>query len=181
MEDELMDVCDENNNIVGQKMKSLILSKGLWHRTARLFVYNPNGEILIQLRSANKDLYPNRWDVGAAGHVSAGESYEDAAIREAGEELGMFFQKNDLELLQIDKYEGGYGKFTEKVFAATYLVRFEGGLDKFALQEKEVQELKFIFADDLAVDVKNYPEKYSPHPESYWSILVDGVKKRTSC
>ncbi|HOI97415.1 MAG TPA: hypothetical protein PLA19_02835 [Candidatus Pacearchaeota archaeon] len=47
MNDKLMDVCDENNNIIGQGMKSHILRNGLWHRTARVFVYNSQGEILM--------------------------------------------------------------------------------------------------------------------------------------
>jgi 8-oxo-dGTP pyrophosphatase MutT (NUDIX family) len=50
-------------------------------------------------------LYPNRWDVGAAGHVSAGEDYLDTAIRETGEEIGLAIQKENLDLLLIDKFE----------------------------------------------------------------------------
>lgn len=80
--------------------------------------------------------------------------------------------------MTVEKFEGGYGKFIEKVFAATYLVRFGGGLDEFILQKEEVQQLKFIFSDKLFADVKSHPEKYSPHPESYWKLLCESIKKK---
>ncbi|MCU0652710.1 MAG: NUDIX domain-containing protein [Candidatus Pacebacteria bacterium] len=181
MNDELMDICDGNNDVVGQGMKSEILRRGLWHRTARLYPYNSKSEILMQLRGKDKELYPDRWDVGAAGHVGAGEAYADAAIREAKEELGKFFEKDELELLVIDKCEGGYGEFIEKVFAATYLVRFEGRLDEFVLQKEEVQKLEFVSVADLEKDLKQFPDKFSPHPDEYWERLIESVKKRVGC
>jgi isopentenyldiphosphate isomerase len=178
MADELMDVCDENNNIVGRSMKSEILRRGLWHRTARVFVYNSKGEILIQLRGKGKELYPDRWDVGAAGHVFAGEDYIDAAIREAKEEIGLSLAKDDLDLLLMDKFQQVWGEFIEKVFPATYLVRFDGRLSEFMLQKEEVQKLKFVFVDNLEKDLKEFPDKYSPHPDEYWSRIIESVREK---
>jgi isopentenyldiphosphate isomerase len=179
MADELMDICDENNNVVGQGMKSHILKNGLWHRTARVFIYNSAGEILIQLRGKDKELYPDRWDVGAAGHVAAGENYLDTAVREAQEELGLSIAKESLDLLTVEKFEQIWGKLNEKVFAGTYLAKYNGSINDLKIQAEEVQELKFIPADDLVSDLKSFPEKYSPHPKDYWQLLIDGVRKLT--
>ena len=173
-----MDICDENNNIIGQGMKSEILRKGLWHRTARVFIYNSSGEILIQLRGKDKELYANLWDVGAAGHVAAGENYVDTAVREAQEELGLSISKEKLDLLMVEKFEQSWGDLNEKVFAGTYLAKFDGRIGDLKIQTDEVQELKFVPADWLEKDVKNCPQKYTPHPESYWTELINGVKKR---
>ena len=178
MADELMDVCDENNNIIGQGMKSEILRRGLWHRTARVFIYNSLGEILLQLRGKDKELYPDLWDVGAAGHVAAGEDYIETAVREAREELGLLIPKENLDLLMVEKFEQIWGKLSEKVFAGTYLAKFDGGIKDLKIQIDEVQELKFVPADSLGKDVKEFPQKYTPHPEGYWMELINGVRKR---
>lgn len=178
MADELMDICDENNNIIGRGMKSEILRKGLWHRTARVFIYNSSGEILLQLRGKDKELYPDLLDVGAAGHVAAGEDYVDTAVREAQEELGLLIPRENLDFLMIEKFEQVWGKLTERVFAGTYLAKFDGSIKDLKIQTDEVQELKFISVDDLEKDVKDFPQKYTPHPEGYWTGLINGVRKR---
>ncbi|OSX75855.1 LOW QUALITY PROTEIN: hypothetical protein BU14_0218s0021 [Porphyra umbilicalis] len=46
-------------------------------------------ELLLQLRAADKDTYPGRWDVSAAGHIAAGDASADTAGRELAEELGL--------------------------------------------------------------------------------------------
>ena len=65
-----------------------------------------NGEILLQQRSHKKIIHPLLWDVSTAGHIDAGESFLEAALRETKEEnwissktsksskkLGLFFMK----------------------------------------------------------------------------------------
>ncbi|MFZ3073535.1 MAG: NUDIX domain-containing protein [Minisyncoccales bacterium] len=175
---ELIDICDENNNIIGQAMKSEALARGLWHRVARVLIYDRKGRIFLQLRSMAKELHPGCWDVGVAGHIGAGEDYVDAAIREAQEELGLRISKEMLNLLMIEKFEQTWDDLNEKVFAGTYLAKFDGNICDLKIQAKEVQELKFVFVDDLERDVKSNPKKYSPHPEPYWLTLINGVRNR---
>lgn len=179
MADEMIDICDENNNIVGQGMKSGVLARGLWHRTARVFIYDSAGRILLQLRAKDKELFAGLWDVGAAGHVAVGEEYAEAAIREAKEELGIDVKKDDLNLLMIEKCQTPWGNIQENVFAATYLVRVDREIKEFKIQEKEVQTVRFISADALETEQKNNPGIFTPHGGNYWSLLVDEVKKLT--
>ena len=54
-----------------------------------VLVYNQENKIFLQRRSNAKQLFPGRWDLSATGHVQAGESREEAAIRELEEELGL--------------------------------------------------------------------------------------------
>ena len=55
-------------------MKSIAHAYGDWHKSIHAYLINDKNEIVIQKRSAGKDLYPNIWDVSFAGHVCAGES-----------------------------------------------------------------------------------------------------------
>src|SRR5210317_2621226 len=69
---------------------------GWWHNTIHVWLYTKKGEILLQQRSHKKSIFPLLWDVSAAGHVDAGESLTNAAIRETEEELGLKLSKDDL-------------------------------------------------------------------------------------
>lgn len=178
MADELIDICDEDNNIVGQAMKSKALAEGLWHRTARVLVYDSRGRLLAQLRSLIKELHPGKWDIGVAGHVAAGENYIDAALREAAEEAGLEFSKPDLELVMVEKFVNFSDGLNEKGFAYSFYARFDGDESRLVPQKGEVQMLRFLTVGELEFERQRFPEKYVPHTDAYWNELVGGIKKK---
>lgn len=87
--EEIFDVVDDRDRVVGQAPRSEVHAKKLLHRAAHIFVFNSAGELLIHQRSATKDEYPHRYTSSASGHLAAGESYASAAARELQEELGL--------------------------------------------------------------------------------------------
>jgi len=87
--EELLDVVDADDRVIGVKTRGEIHAQGLMHRAAHILVFNTSGELFIQKRSMSKDNNPGLWDSSAAGHVDSGENYYDCAIRELGEELGI--------------------------------------------------------------------------------------------
>jgi 16S rRNA (adenine1518-N6/adenine1519-N6)-dimethyltransferase len=86
---EMFDVCDEQNNVIGQLTRGEVHAKGLRHRAVHIFVTNKWGDIYLQKRSHLKDVHPLTWDSSAAGHLDVGESYATCALRELTEELGI--------------------------------------------------------------------------------------------
>ncbi|MBP3321047.1 MAG: NUDIX domain-containing protein [Clostridia bacterium] len=90
---ELFDLLDENGEKNGQfKERSLVHLHGDRHATVHIWIYRQIGdkiELLLQKRADSKDAYPGMLDISCAGHLSRGESYEDAAKRELEEELGL--------------------------------------------------------------------------------------------
>lgn len=64
-------------------------AQNLHHRVVLIVVRDTRGRVYLQRRAASKPLHPGLWDVSAAGHVRAGESRKDAALRELHEELGI--------------------------------------------------------------------------------------------
>lgn len=82
MSDIPIQIVDENNNPTGSATKQEAWRDGLVHRVVRISILDPAGRLLVQKRSLQKELFPGRWDNSAAGHVDAGETYEQAALRE---------------------------------------------------------------------------------------------------
>lgn len=97
--DEIFDVVDAQDQVIGQQTRREVHAQGLMHRAIHLFVRNKSGDLLLQKRSHLKDTKPEKWDSSAAGHLDAGEDYLSAAVRELEEEVGIRTTANQLEKL----------------------------------------------------------------------------------
>jgi isopentenyl-diphosphate delta-isomerase type 1 len=86
---EVFDVVDAGDAVVGQATRGEIHRRALLHRSVHVLVFNSQGELFLQKRAATKDTFPGCYDSSAAGHLAAGESYDEAARRELAEELGL--------------------------------------------------------------------------------------------
>ncbi len=91
-DDELFDVVDRDDRVVGQAMRAEVHRKGLWHRAIHVWVFNRAGQVFLQKRSMAKDMAPGCWDSSCSGHLDAGEDYDGAAQRELGEEIGVHLE-----------------------------------------------------------------------------------------
>lgn len=88
MSDELLDIVNESDEVIGQQLRSEIYyQKSRNFRVVNLFIRNDQGALWIPLRSANKRIFPLSLDASMGGHVAAGESYRQALERELMEEL----------------------------------------------------------------------------------------------
>src|SRR5205814_6134133 len=87
--EESFSVVDEHDQVVGAAPRSQVHANNLLHRAVHMLIFNPAGEVFLQLRSRWKDRHPLAWDSSAAGHVNAWEDYDQTASRELLEELGI--------------------------------------------------------------------------------------------
>ncbi|MDQ6852716.1 MAG: NUDIX domain-containing protein [Actinomycetota bacterium] len=87
--DEVVDVVDEDDRVIGRAIREEIPVKGLRHRLACVVVRNSAGQIYVHRRTSIMDVFPDMYDMMVAGHVKAGETYEESALRELTEELGI--------------------------------------------------------------------------------------------
>ncbi len=130
---ELMDVVNEKDEVVGKLPRRQVYEKLLTHRIVHVLVFNKEGKMALQLRSKKVSFCPLHWAPSAGGHVRSGETYEEAARRELEEELGI---EADLRLLWKDFYSAlGLGKFI-----ATFAARHDGSFEP----NQEVGKVEFF-------------------------------------
>jgi isopentenyl-diphosphate Delta-isomerase len=177
MADELIDICDENNNLTdSQELKTQAHKIGLWHRSAHIWIYNSKKEILLQLRAKEKPLYPDMWDISVAGHVSCGEQPIQAALREIKEEIGLTIKESDLSFFKIIKRESIFRDIKNNEFYYVYFLKFNGNVDELKLQKEELQKIKFISLSELKKELKNKSNNLVPH-KNYWTQIINQIKK----
>lgn len=87
--DEWLDITDEHNRVVGQARRSEAYARRLRHRCVFVLARDAAGRVFVHRRATRKLVFPSMYDMFVGGVVGAGESYDYAALREAGEELGV--------------------------------------------------------------------------------------------
>ena len=89
---EKFDIYDEALRHIGVKSRQDVHRDGDWHQVFHCWVIGrerDGGEfVILQIRNDDKDMYPGKVDISAAGHLEAGESVADG-VREIEEELGL--------------------------------------------------------------------------------------------
>lgn len=89
-DEEILPLVDGEGKIIGQAPRSHVHDGGkLLHPVVHMHVISLNKAILLQKRSDNKLIYPGKWDTAVGGHISIGETLEQALKREASEEIGL--------------------------------------------------------------------------------------------
>jgi 8-oxo-dGTP pyrophosphatase MutT (NUDIX family) len=87
--DEILDVVDEHDRVVGRSPRGEVYARGLRHRCVFVRARDAEGRVFVHRRTPAKLVFPSLYDMFVGGVVGAGETYDEAALREAEEELGV--------------------------------------------------------------------------------------------
>jgi isopentenyl-diphosphate delta-isomerase len=105
-EDENLVLVDESDRVVGHLSKGACHDgEGVLHRAFSLFVFNREGQLLLQQRSEKKRLWPLFWSNTCCSHPREGETMDEAVHRRLHEELRM---TSELEFLYKFQYQASY-------------------------------------------------------------------------
>lgn len=153
---EKVDQVDAHDNIVATITRKQAHNEELLHRGIIVLVFNPEGELFVQKRSAHKSTFPSLLEGSLSGHVKAGETYEQAALRELREELGIITTPAKLKFItRFGLHEG-----CERMLAGLYALRDYRG--EPTLDKEEVESGQWIAIEALEKEMKKEPSKFSP-------------------
>lgn len=156
---ELIDIVDEQDQPVRVASIQEARDTGSWHRYVRILVVDPVDRYLLQLRGPQNHIYPECWDFAAAGHVDVGESYEEAATREAAEEIGLV----GVQLTKFESYktQEQYAGQQLNRFNVTFKVEVPVGL-MFITDPDEVLEARWYSLSEVTKLIGSSPDKVTP-------------------
>ncbi len=155
-----MEVVDSMNRPLALMPLDEVHKQKLRHRSVLVLLFNQDNKIYLQKRSAKQPLYPKRWDVSAGGHVLAGESTVDTAIRELKTKIGIRADRLK-HLLDIKA-----GPSTGYEFVTVYSL---GKTNQTPAPEPELVEGGYYYSrDELACLMNEFRELLTPRLISLW-------------
>ena len=137
---ELLQVFDDNKNMLDEYVerdKKLDLPQGKYFMIILLFIQNNEGKFLIQKTSKEKG---SEYAV-TGGHVTYKDDAITTCIKEVEEELGLTLSKDELEEIDVLKYDVGY--------AAVYYLKKDIDINTLTLQEEEVESISWMSVDEI--------------------------------
>lgn len=133
---EQWDLYDQDRKISGKKIfRGEAIPKGYYCLAVSVWIFNSKGEILLTLRSPQKESWAGYWE-NTGGAAIAGETSQQAAIRELKEETGILADKDQLQLLSQSKWDKG--------FMDIYAICVDIPIQAIQLQAGETQDAQWV-------------------------------------
>ncbi len=141
---------------------------GLLHRAFSVFLFNPDGKLLIQQRSAAKPLWPLYWANSCCSHPRESESVEDAGRRRVWEELNL---KCELVFLYKFKYQAQFGD----IGAEHELCHVFAGYadDTIIAHPDEIADWRYVNPDELTREIAANGDRFTPWLKLEWQRIQD--------
>ncbi|WP_347841095.1 NUDIX domain-containing protein [uncultured Draconibacterium sp.] len=161
--EEWVPLVDENGKVTGQAPRSNVHDGSkLLHPVVHLHVLNKNGAILLQKRPQHKLIQPGKWDTAVGGHITAGETLEQALKKEAFEEIGLKYFSAKLQ--KVYKWESE----VESELIYLFTTHNTKGI---GIQSDEVDELKFWTKNQVAKNIGE--DVFTPNFEHEFKLLKE--------
>ena len=158
--DELFETFDSGGVPRGLAARARVHALGWWHKSTHVILFDARGDIYLQLRAADKDLYQNLWDYSVGEHLQPGESFHAAALRGLREELGVEnvtlqpmqgVRSSSFNIPELDLHDCEF----QQAFRGTYDGPVHPDL-------AEVAEVRLLPLAELDTWLAQAPERFTP-------------------
>ena len=160
MPEEIFDVVNERDEVIGRQTRAEVHRLGLRHRAVHVLLFNLRGETFLQKRSLKKDRQPGLWDSSASGHVDSGEDYDACAVRELREELGVSLPAPPRRLFKL-----AASAETDQEFVWVYRGGAEG---PFVLNPDEIELGGWFAPEEVTRWMAQRPEDFASALRVIW-------------
>lgn len=167
MSDEIFDIVDDRDQVIGQCPRGEVHRLGHKHRAVHVLVFNAKGDVFLQKRSMSKDTHPGVWDSSSSGHLDCGEDYDACAIRELREEIGLALKEVPQRMFKIDACLE-----TGQEFVWVYRHQSEG---PFVLHPEEIERGEWFAPADVEDWIKKAPKEFAPAFVLIWKHFTGVV------
>jgi len=164
MSEEIFDIVNERDEVIGRAPRKEVHARGLWHRAVHVLVFNARGEVFLQKRSMLKDTAKGKWDSSSSGHVDSGEDYDPCAVRELREEIGLVVAQPPVRLFKIDAC-----RETGWEFCWVYRCESEG---PFTLHPEEIERGDWFAPAAVTRWVAEKPEEFASAFRLIWKLYL---------
>lgn len=167
MKDDYLILVDREDKVLGYETKEKChQEKGILHRAFSIFIFNNNGELLIQKRSALKPLWPLYWSNSVCSHPRRGETDVAAAHRRLKEEIGI---ETQLQFLFRFQYHASFKNIgSENELCSVYIGKTDAPI---TANPGEIAEWRYIDLEELDQGVRVHPETYTPWFKIEWQRI----------
>ncbi|MEO1482184.1 MAG: isopentenyl-diphosphate Delta-isomerase [Myxococcota bacterium] len=169
-ENERLILVDEDDNVLGYASKGEAHNgMGTLHRAFSIFIFNPDGEVLLQKRSEQKRLWPMYWSNSCCSHPREGETYEFSTARRLREELAL---EAELTFLYRFSYQALYSEAagSEHELCSVYV----GHIGRDAVVDvnpNEIAEWKWVSTDEVDRLLEEEPQTLTPWFKMEWARI----------
>jgi isopentenyl-diphosphate delta-isomerase len=154
--DDLVILVDKGDNQIGTMSKIQAHVTGALHRAFSVFVFNSNGELLLQRRALNKYHSAGLWTNTCCSHPRPNETVMDAANRRLLEEMG-------IECILTSPFSFSYrGEMDSGLIENEIDHVFVGTTDSApTLNPSEVVTCRYVPPKDIRLELKSDPDSFT--------------------
>jgi isopentenyldiphosphate isomerase len=163
MSEEIFDIVNDLDEVIGQCARPEVHRLGHKHRAVHVLVFNSRGEVFLQKRSMKKDTFPGAWDSSASGHLCCGEDYDACAVRELEEEIGLKVAEPPQRLFKLNACAE-----TGEEFVWVYRCDAEGPL---RCDPEEIERGDWFAPDAVTRWIEDRPQDFASAFVKIWKTL----------
>ena len=158
---EILDVVNDHDEVIGQAERDEVHKIGLLCRLVYICFYTTDGKIIFQKRSTTKKNDPGRLTTTVSGHVESGQSYLQAAVREALEETGIKIKPEDLKNIGVIRADFDQGDYRSHAMRGLFAYKFEGSIEDLKVEDGDGAGFVSMSVDEFKSELHKHPEKFA--------------------
>lgn len=177
--DEYIDILNDQGEKTGKTcLKSEAHKKGIFHASVHIWIFDKNKNVLIQKRAADKDTFPNFWDISVAGHISAGEKPLSAALREVEEEIGLIVTEEQLCFIGTVKIRTQHHtNLIDNELHYIYMCEVDFKISLLKIQKEEVSIIKKLPLKQLINSLDLGTINFVARSNEYYKFVFNAIQE----